>query len=328
MHAEPVVAPTVSVIMPAYNSEAFVGESVRSVLGQTFSDLELIVVDDGSTDATAARLAEFRDPRLKVIHHESNRGVSAAGNTGFRAAAGRFLCCIGSDDIWLPTKLAEQIAVIQQEPDVGVVYSWLGLIDPEGRVSPRVEAPNLDDDPIATLGAGRCLVITTTLVSRDDYAKCGSIDPALRAGEDWELLLRLALAGLKFKGIRKPLVYARVRSDSLSRDPANAHLIRVAFEKLELLCPRYPQMLTAKVLGGAAFRSAQWSIGMEHAQNAGRFLAKSVMLNWRVVLRPVFVREALTLVLLAVLPRRWYRSLRSRFGPDSAPHDAPLLTVP
>lgn len=327
MHAEPVVAPTVSVIMPAYNSEAFIGESVRSVLGQTFTDLELIVVDDGSTDATAARLAEFHDPRLKVINHESNRGVSAAGNAGFRAAAGRFLCCIGSDDIWLPEKLAEQVALVQREPDVGVVYSWLGLIDSKGRMCSRIEAPNLDDNPIATLAAGRCLVITTALVSRNDYAKCESMDPALRAGEDWDLLLRLALAGLKFKGIRKPLVYARVRSDSLSRDPANAHLICVAFEKLELLCAQYPLTLTPKVLGGAAFRSAQWSIGMEHVQNAASFLAKSVLFDWRVVLRPLFAREALTLVLLAVLPRRWFRSLRSRFGPDSAEPDAPLLTV-
>lgn len=320
--------PTVSVIMPAYNSEAFIGESVRSVLGQTFADLELIVIDDGSTDGTAAKLAEFRDPRLRVIHHESNRGVSAAGNTGIRAAAGTFIGCIGSDDIWLSTKLDEQITLLEREPDVGVVYGWLGLMDSKGRVSPNVEAPDLDDNPIAALASGRCLVITTGLMRMENFAKYGSMDATLRAGEDWDVFMRLALAGLTFKGIRKPLAYARVRSDSLSRDPANAEMVRVAFGKLESLCPQYPEMLTSRVLGGAAFRSAQWSIGMEHAQNGLRFLVKSIMLDGRVALRPLFAREVLTLVLLAALPRRWYRWLRSRYGPDSAPHDAPLLTMP
>ena len=320
-------APTVSVIMPAYNSEAFIGESVRSVLGQTFADLELIVVDDGSTDGTAAQLAEFRDPRLRVIHHESNRGVSAAGNTGIRAAEGRFIGCIGSDDIWLPTKLEEQIALLEREPDVGVVYSWLGLMDSKGRASPNVEAPDLDENPIATLAAGRCLVITTALVSTENLEKLGSMDQTLRAGEDWDLFMRLALAGLKFKGIRKPLVYARVRPDSLSRDPANAQMIRVAFEKLESLFPQYPDVLTPKVLGGAAFRSAQWSISMEHPRNALRFLVKSMKLDSRIVLRPLFVREVFTLAMLVVLPRRWYRLLRARFGPDSARRNAASLTT-
>ena len=321
-------APTVSVIMPAYNSEAFIDESVRSVLAQTFTDFELLVIDDGSTDGTRARLEAFSDPRLRVIRHESNQGVSAAGNTGVRAATGKFICCIGSDDIWLPTKLEEQVALIEHEPGVGVVYSWLGLIDAKGRVRPKVETPDLDDDAIATLASGRCLVITTALVRSDDFAKYGWMDTKLKAGEDWDLFLRLALAGLRFKGIRKPLVYARVRSDSLSRDPANADMIKVAFDKLESLHPEYPHALTPKVMSGAAFRSAQWSIGMENAHNGLNFLVKAVTLDRRVALRPSFAREAFTLLLLSVLPRRLYRSLRSRFGPDSAPPDAPVLTMP
>jgi hypothetical protein len=161
----------------------------------------------------------------------------------------------------------------------------------------------------------------------ENFTKHGSMDATLRAGEDWDVFMRLALAGLTFKGIRKPLVYARVRSDSLSRDPANAQMVRVAFEKLESMLPQYPGVLTPKVLGGAAFRSAQWSISMEHPRNALRFLVKSMMLNSRVVLRPLFVREVLTLAMLVVLPRRWYRSLRDHFGPDSAPRNGASLRI-
>lgn len=327
MQAKAVSTPIVSVIMPAFNSETFIEESVRSVLAQTFTDFELLIIDDGSTDGTATRLAQIHDPRLKVIHHESNRGVSAAGNTGIRAASGTFICCIGSDDIWLPSKLAEQIAVTHAEPDVGVVYSWLGLIDSEGRVSAKVEMPDLDDDPIATLASGRCLVITTAMIRRNAFTRSDWMDPSLKAGEDWDLLLRMALAGVRFRGIREPLVYARVRPDSLSRNPANAEMIRAAFRKLESLLPQYPTVLTPRVMSGAAFRSAQWSIGMEHPRNGWSFLARSVRLYRRVAFEPRFVRELLTLLLLAVLPRSWYRSLRSRFGPDSAPRGAPLLTT-
>jgi len=325
VQANSVSGPMVSVIMPAYNSETFIEESVRSVLGQTFSDLELLVVDDGSTDGTSARLAQIHDPRLKVIHHKSNLGVSAAGNTGIRAASGGFICCIGSDDIWLPSKLEEQLAVAHAAPDVAVVYSWLGLIDSEGRVSPRVEMPDLDHDPIATLAGGRCLVITTVMIRRNAITISDWMDPSLKAGEDWDLFLRMALAGVKFRGIRKPLVYARMRPDSLSRDPANAEMIQVAFTKLESLLPQYPNVLTPRVMSGAAFRSAQWSIGMEHPRNAWRFLARAVRLDRRLAFDPRFSRELLTLLLLVVLPRPSYRSLRSRFGPDSAARGAQLL---
>ncbi|MEO8192971.1 MAG: glycosyltransferase [Gemmatimonadales bacterium] len=319
--------PAVSVIMPAYNSEAFIAESVRSVLDQTFDDLELIVVDDGSTDNTVARLAEFGDPRLKLVQHDSNRGVSAAGNTGFRASTGTFVGCIGSDDVWLPTKLAEQMALIERDPAIGVVYTWLGLIDAEGRIAPNVEAPDLDDDPIAALAAGRCRIITSVLVRREEYARHGWLDTKLAAGEDWDLLLRLAVAGLKFRGVRKPLVYCRVRFDSLSHDPANAEAVRAAFEKLESLFLQHRGRLTPKVMGGAAFRSAQWSIGMEHPRNAIQFIRKSLAFDWRITFSRAFVREMFTLLLLAGLPRPWYRSLRSRFSPDATPRNAPLLTL-
>src|SRR5262245_49101514 len=114
--------PTVSVITPAYNAAAYLAGSVESVLRQTFPDLELLIVDDGSTDNTVAvaRQLAARDPRLRVLTQE-NAGPGPARNTGFRHATGRYFAFVDSDDEWDLTFLAEQVVILEQRPDVDVL---------------------------------------------------------------------------------------------------------------------------------------------------------------------------------------------------------------
>src|SRR4030043_1337098 len=102
-------APTVSVIIPTYNRAHLVGRSIRSVLNQTYQDLEVIVVDDGSKDNTAEIVRGITDPRIVFLKHEKNRGVSAARNTGLKAARGKYIAFQDSDDEWLPQKLEKQL---------------------------------------------------------------------------------------------------------------------------------------------------------------------------------------------------------------------------
>jgi len=111
--------PVVSVIMPAYNAEAYLGRAAESVLSQTFTDLELLIVDDGSSDRTvevARRLAD-RDRRVRVLQ-QSNAGPGPARNTGFGAAAGRLLAFLDSDDEWDATFLAEHVAILDAQPSI------------------------------------------------------------------------------------------------------------------------------------------------------------------------------------------------------------------
>src|SRR4051795_5939061 len=114
--------PSVSVIMPAYNAARYLHTAVESVLRQTFSDLELLVVDDGSPDARMAIAEGYagRDPRVRVVRQE-NAGPGPARNTGFRHARGRYFAFLDSDDEWDDTFLAEQVAVLDARPDVDVV---------------------------------------------------------------------------------------------------------------------------------------------------------------------------------------------------------------
>ncbi|MBC7224455.1 MAG: glycosyltransferase family 2 protein, partial [Anaerolineae bacterium] len=115
-------APLVSVITPTYNRAALLPRSMESVLSQDFADLELIVVDDGSTDRTPQVVAQFADPRLRYIRFAENRGIGAARHAGVEASQGDLIAFNDSDDVWLPGKLAYQVALFQRHPDVDVIF--------------------------------------------------------------------------------------------------------------------------------------------------------------------------------------------------------------
>lgn len=115
-------APTVSVIIPSYNSAAFLGEAIESVLSQRYSDLELIVIDDGSTDETLDVLRSFKDPRL-LAHRQDNTGLAGARNAGMERARGEYISFLDADDRWLPGKLQSDVAILQTMPSVGIVVS-------------------------------------------------------------------------------------------------------------------------------------------------------------------------------------------------------------
>lgn len=114
--------PSVSVILPAYNAAASIGDSIAAALGQGLRDFELIVVDDGSTDATPEILRGLSDPRLKVLT-QPNRGSYPARNAGIRAASGEFIAFLDADDLWTSDKLESQLTALRGQPQAGVAYS-------------------------------------------------------------------------------------------------------------------------------------------------------------------------------------------------------------
>jgi len=116
------MAPSVSVILPVFNSEAFIAEAVTSVLQQDFADFELLVIDDGSTDSTPEILTLFTDERIKIIRTE-NRGVAAARNMGLDHAKGSVITFLDSDDRWRPSKLSTEDAMFSSEPEIGLIFS-------------------------------------------------------------------------------------------------------------------------------------------------------------------------------------------------------------
>lgn len=221
--AEREAAPTVSVVMPLYNKVCHVGAAVRSVLAQTFTDFEIVVVNDGSTDGSPRVVQELTDGRIRLLH-QKNAGAAAARNAGIAAARGRWVAFLDADDTWRPEKLARQLAVLEREPDLvwaaGVyVRTGPGPIALEQKVSDRgwLVRPEVLEDGLFALADASCLWIGTIMVRRDALLELGGFDPALRTGEDVLLWARLAVRHPPLAYVETPIAdYAYLLSGSLT----------------------------------------------------------------------------------------------------------------
>ncbi|MBK8190775.1 MAG: glycosyltransferase family 2 protein [Vampirovibrionales bacterium] len=166
--------PLVSVILPVYQGEATITQVVRSVLTQTYAHLELIVVDDGSTDATAQRLAAIADPRLRVIRQD-NQGVAFARNNGFSQARGEYIAFIDADDRWLPEKLAVEMQTVEQHGQpLCIVYSRYYGVDDADRLINLSPSFTASGDALETILNNESVMLpSTALIHRQVYEAGG-----------------------------------------------------------------------------------------------------------------------------------------------------------
>lgn len=195
------MVPIVSVIIPAYNREKTIGKSIHSVLRQTFSNFEIIVVDDGSKDRTRQIVTEIEDKRVTLISHDTNQGAAAARNTGMRKARGKYIAWLDSDDEWLPEKLLHQIhALGSSEPNQKACISAY-FIEEQKQV--RTYFPRIPDRKLLFLGCD--LSPGTTLVfERIILDTIGYLDESLPRYEDWDWLLTYS-KHYNFIGVDEPL---------------------------------------------------------------------------------------------------------------------------
>jgi glycosyltransferase involved in cell wall biosynthesis len=183
--------PEVSVIIAAYNAQQYVEQAVRSVLEQTFQDLEVLIVDDGSTDGTTEIIRQLDDPRVRIFR-QANAGQTIAKNRGIHESTGRYVGFCDADDRWHPHKLEKQLPVFGRSDEIAVVYSSERSIDEHGNSIPdRVDATRrgrvLDD-----LFVENFVPFGTVLVRRSCLLEVGGFDESLRMGIDWDLWLRIA----------------------------------------------------------------------------------------------------------------------------------------
>ncbi|MBP7251990.1 MAG: glycosyltransferase family 2 protein [Alphaproteobacteria bacterium] len=185
-------APKISVVIPAYNRERTIRAAIESVLGQTEKRLELLVVDDASSDKTADIARSFNDARVEVIQHRQNGGVSAARNTGITAARGQYIALLDSDDLWFPKMLESQLARLEAAPTkVGGIVSDHVYVDQERRPHyiRRNSTSSRSPDELIVIGHG--MGMGQSLVApRGVFETVGPFDPALPRAEDWEWMLR------------------------------------------------------------------------------------------------------------------------------------------
>jgi glycosyltransferase involved in cell wall biosynthesis len=223
-------SPLISVIIPAYNTAPFIGETLLSVVGQTFTDFEIIVVNDGSPDTPALEeaLAPFR-ARIRYIVQE-NRGLSGARNAGIAVARGEFVAFLDSDDAWEPDYLEYQLAELRSR-GLAVVYANATTFgDPlrSGRLFMDMH-PSSGEVTIESLVAQTCNVMVSVLARREALVKAGLFDESLRSSEDFDLWLRVIKSGGTIGYHRKPLVRSRLHRGSLSANGVSMcqHIVRV-----------------------------------------------------------------------------------------------------
>jgi glycosyltransferase involved in cell wall biosynthesis len=183
--------PLVSVIIPTYNGSAFLRETIDSALAQTYPRVEVVVVDDGSTDSTPDILASYGD-RIKAVT-QRNAGTSAARNTGICESSGAYIAFLDHDDLWLPEKLAKQVPVLMENANLGMVYAGIRFFNHyTGQVtSEHPGMPGLDAHDLL----GRTVIsLQCSVIPRSVFDRVGVFDAELKGTDDWEICIRIANA--------------------------------------------------------------------------------------------------------------------------------------
>jgi len=199
-------APQVSVIIPTFNQSGYLVEAIKSVLSQTYTSLEVIVVDDGSTDNTAEVVGAF-DSRVRYLR-QSNKGTAAARNAGIAHAKGKWIAFLDHDDLWMPEKLALQIPLFEADPKLGLVYAAIRFFDDRtGRITcEHFPGPELG---FHDLLGHQVISLQTSVFPKGVLQEVGGFDESLFGTDDWDLCIRVT-ARYAAKGVATPLVNIRL----------------------------------------------------------------------------------------------------------------------
>jgi glycosyltransferase involved in cell wall biosynthesis len=233
--------PKVSVIIPTYNRLPLLKEAVESVLTQDFEDLELIVVDDGSTDGTGEEMERYSG-RVKLLQHSENKGVSAARNKGILHAKGKYLSFLDSDDLWVKGKLKIQVAFLDDNPQYPLCYTDEIWIRKGKRVNPKLKHAKYSGWIFE-----RCLPLCTispssVMIRKALFSKVGLFDEALPVCEDYDFWLRVSVRFPIFFINRKLIIKRGGHPDQLSqRSWGNDRYRVIALEKLLSECSITPE---------------------------------------------------------------------------------------
>ncbi len=207
------MSPKVSVVIPTFNRAHYVVETINSVLAQTLKDLEVIVVDDGSTDNTREAVEKFGDP-VKYVY-QNNGGVASASNAGFRSSTGEYVGLLGDDDLWLSNKLEVQVKELDRNPQLGFVCSQADVFNDDGILYTLKRYDN--KDTYEDLFNNNFVPTLTVLMRRSCVEQIGFLDETIASAEDYDYWLRLARRW-PFKFIDQTLAKWRMTPNSVSKN--------------------------------------------------------------------------------------------------------------
>ncbi len=295
--------PKVSIIIPAYNVQGYILDTIRSVVAQTFSDFEVLIINDGSTDRTAEVVAEFiqRDSRFKLLHKQ-NGGLSSARNFGIHQAKGEYIALLDGDDTYFPDKLKTHVEMLDRNPGVGVVYSASQAIRENGTSTwLKLSGKPLYADALKSLLCKNFVGHGSNGIFRKELiAEIGDFDETLKSVEDLDFWLRVA--GTRWRFYRVPSVQCgyRVRSAGLSfnldrMQETQAQVMRSAYQRNPELSATIAPTANAyfyRYLARTALTSGDRSCASEFMQQAWESDASIFLKDPRSLLTLVSIKFA------------------------------------
>lgn len=303
----------VSIVIPCYNHAHYLPQTLESCLNQTYPHLEILVVDDGSTDNPREVVQHY--PQVKYIYQE-NKGLPGARNTGIRESTGDFLQFLDADDLLLPEKIARCMAVFERYPDTDVVYTDFETRSPDLKTIIPVERPAM------TMPEGLILIqlINTTstyfpphspLIRRAIIEKTGFFAEHLRAVEDWNYWVRLAANGAYFRYVDTPLIWYRDTPQSMSKDSLRMAYGRLhAVEQLRSLALP-PEINLDRMIAGRhhmvavrLWQKNQKAAARHHLREAIRLTAEGRIARLAMLALSYFTSQEQTDKWIAILQRR------------------------
>lgn len=251
--------PKVTVIIATYNAIAYLPSTVDSVIQQTFTDFEVLIVDDGSTDETVEWVSKLVDPRVRLIS-QANQGVAVARNQGIMGAQGEYVAFLDADDLWEPTKLEKQVKCLEENPQVGLVNTSIVNIDEQGKPLGAVNAPDVEGNVLKYIVEENLILCgSAPMVRRSCLEAVQGFDQKLMSAEDWDLWIRLA-ARYDFAVVREPLVLYRQHLNSKSNNIERhlKHRLKVIDKTFETVARNLQPLKQRSV--GRAYLSVAWKL--------------------------------------------------------------------
>jgi glycosyltransferase involved in cell wall biosynthesis len=270
----------ISVIIPAYNQAAYLAEAIQSVYDQTFTDWELVVVDDGSTDDTPRLLAGFQDSRMSVVR-QANRGRSAARNTGICLTSAPLVSFLDADDLFLPDKMTELHRYLNDHPEVGLAVGGMQRVDSLGRTyEEKTITPTRLDFPGLLLGDD--IQLGGVMIRREWLERVGGFDESMHTCEDWDLWLRLVVAGCQLSRVEKVVMAYRIHSGQVTGDVATMRIGTLGLWEKFFSLPNLPSDLLAYrslAVASALVRTSARAFRSGDFETGNRDLAEAIKLD-------------------------------------------------
>ena len=297
--------PTITVVIPVYNGAQTIRATLESILAQSFQDIEIVVINDGSTDGTAAIveaiIEQYTGCPIRLMHYP-NRGLAASRNRGIQQSRCELISFVDADDLWTPHKLADQLAALRANPGAAVAYSWTDCIDLADRVCRRGSHVAAEGQVYDKLLMGNFLDSGSNALFRKQVFKAvGPFDETLTAAEDWDMFLRVALDHT-FVAVPKVQVLYRLSPQSMSanlkrQERESLRVLTQAFARAPQLPWRKKRKSLAQVYRYLTFKALESCFTRRRAWAAAKYLGQALYQDPQ-QLRPIrLFRDQLWIIL-------------------------------